>query len=95
MSILKTRNNKKFGYNPRYFETEDGKSPYAIEHKFDKHRTTVGKQNFKSNFSNAMNDLKSSRTRGVNRTILILILLLSLFFLWIIDFDLSLFASHI
>lgn len=93
MGLLKTRKNKKYGYTPRYFNDEGEGSPYQIEHKFDKFRSTVGENHgLKGKFKNAIQELKSSESRGSARTIFIIIAVLVLFFLFIIDFDLSIFS---
>ena len=63
-----------------------------IEHKFDKFRSTVGPNNgLKGKFVNAWDDIRDSSSRGTNKIILIVIAVLVLFFLYIIDFDLSIF----
>lgn len=90
MGFLK-KTNKKFDYQPRYYKGEG--SPFKIEHKLDKFRTTTGKnKGLKSKFSDAVNDLKSS-DKSTNKTIIYIILILTLGFLYIIDFDLSIFLS--
>lgn len=92
MGFLK-RTNKKFDYSPRYYESDKDGSPFAMEQKFDKFRHTIGaSKGLKGNFNQAMAELKASRTRGANRVILILIMVFVLLFLWIIDFDLSIFS---
>ena len=92
MGFIK-RTNKKFDYAPRHFESDKEGSPFAMEHKFDKFRHTVGSnKGLKGNFSQAMSELKDSRFGNVNRIILILITAFVLLFLWIIDFDLSIFS---
>ena len=51
MGILKPRKNKKFGYEPRYYNNEGSGSPFQIEHKFDSYRSTVGEsKNLKAKF---------------------------------------------
>jgi len=91
MGFLK-RTNKKFDYTPRYYKGEG--NPYQIEHKFDKFRTTVGKNNgLKAKFTNAIEESKNSKDKGFNKTILIIIAILTLIFLYIIDFDLSIFLK--
>ncbi len=88
MGFLK-KTNKKFEYQPRYYKG-DG-SPYKIEHKLDKFRTTTGKnKGLKSKFSDAINDLKKS-DKSTNKTIIYIIIVLLFGFLYIIDFDLSIF----
>ncbi|KOY52481.1 hypothetical protein [Polaribacter dokdonensis] len=90
MGFLK-RTNKKFDYQPRYYKGEG--SPFKIEHKLDKFRTTTGKnKGIKSKFTDAINDLKTS-DQGTNKTIIYIILILVFGFLYIIDFDLSIFLS--
>lgn len=94
MGIFKTRKNKKFGYTPRYFDDKGEGSPFQIKHKFDDYRKTVGSNTgLKTKFKTAINELKESPDREVNRRILIIVLVLLLVFLFIIDFDLSIFFS--
>lgn len=86
------RQPKKFDYKPRHYKGEG--SPFEIKHKFDEYRTTVGgNKGIKGKLSSAINEFKNSENGGVNKTILIIIALLILAFLWIIDFDLSIFLS--
>jgi hypothetical protein len=90
MGFLK-RTNKKFDYQPRYYKGEG--SPYKIEHKLDKFRTTTGKnKGLKSKFSDAINEFKNS-DKGTNKTIIYIALILVFLFLYIIDFDLSIFFT--
>jgi hypothetical protein len=91
MKILR-RENKKFDYKPRFYSGEG--SPYKIKHKFDEFRTTTGKnKNLKKKFTDAINELKNSESKGTNIRILIIIAILVLIFLYIIDFDLSIFVQ--
>ena len=93
MGILKTRKNKKFDYTPRYFDDKGEGNPFQIEHKFDKFRTTVGEnKGLKGKFVHAWNDLRESSNRDSSRRLLIIFAILILIFLFIIDFDLSIFS---
>lgn len=95
MGILKTRQNKKFGYEPRYYKHDGEGSPYQIEHKFDKFRKTVGSSNgMKGNFKNAWEELRGSKSKSPNRIIFFVVALFLLIFLYIIDFDLSIFVQQ-
>lgn len=88
MGIIK-KEVKKFNYKPRYYKG-DG-NPYEVKHKFDQFRTTVGKnKSLKGKFNSALDELKDSGYR-LNKTILIIVGILFLLFLFIIDFDLSIF----
>ena len=89
MGFIK-RENKKFDYQPRYYKG-DG-NPYEFKHRFDEYRTTVGKgKSLKAKFSAAFEEFKTSENGGLNSTILVIIAILTLLFLYIIDFDLSIF----
>lgn len=92
MGILKKRTNNKFDYKPRYYNGEG--NPYEIGHKFDEFRTTVGaNKGLKTKVKTAMDELKSFPGKGVNKTILLIIAILVFTFLYIIDFDLSIFKN--
>ncbi|WP_415371461.1 riboflavin synthase subunit beta [Patiriisocius sp. Uisw_047] len=92
MGFLK-RTNKKFDYEPRHYESDKDGSPFAMEQKFDKFRHTIGSgKGMKGNFSQALTELKETKAKGANRIILILIMVFVILFLWIIDFDLSIFS---
>jgi hypothetical protein len=91
MGFLK-RTAKKFDYQPRYYKGNG--NPFKISHKFDEFRTTVGKsKGLKNKFSDAVDELKAPDETGSRKTILIIITVLLLIFLFIIDFDISIFYS--
>ncbi|WP_158837937.1 riboflavin synthase subunit beta [Polaribacter sp. L3A8] len=91
MGFLKRTHNK-FDYQPRYYKGEG--NPYKIEHKLDQFRKTAGKnKGIKGKFGDAIDDLKNS-DKGVNKTLFIIIAILVLVFLYIIDFDLSIFKRN-
>jgi len=95
MSIFNLRKNKKFSYTPRHFDDKGEGSPFEIKHKFDDYRKTVGNNSgFKTKINNALSELKETQDRTVNRRILIIVAILLLAFLYIIDFDLSIFFSN-
>lgn len=94
MSIGK-RKNKKFSYQPRYFDDKGEGNPFEIKHKFDDYRVTVGaNKGLKGKFVSALNDFKNNQNKEANRRILIIIAVLVLIFLFIIDFDLSIFKRN-
>jgi len=93
MGVVK-RTNKKYDYKPRYYNSDKEGSPYKMGNRFDEYRTTIGRAGgVRSRFNTAWDDLQASRGRGVNKIILIAIAILVLLFLWIIDFDLSIFQG--
>ncbi|TCI90690.1 riboflavin synthase subunit beta [Tenacibaculum sp. M341] len=81
---------KKFEYKPRYYKGEG--NPYEVKHKFDEFRTTVGKRkSIKDKLNTALNEFSSSKNGGFNKTIVIIAAILTFIFLYLIDFDLSIF----
>jgi hypothetical protein len=86
--------NKKYSYTPRYFDDKGEGSPFQMKHKFDEFRTTVGaSKDLKTKINNALSDLKANPDEEANKRTLIIIAVLVLVFLFIIDFDLSIFSS--
>lgn len=94
MGIFKTRKNKKFSYDPRYYKSDKEGSPFQIERKFDQFRKATGETTgLKGKFNNAWDDFRNNSDTKTNKTILIIIAILILIFLFIIDFDLSIFKK--
>ena len=95
MGIFKLRKNKKFNYTPRHYDDKGEGNPFEIKHKFDEYRKTVGNNSgLKNKINNALDDLKNNPDRTANKRILIIVGILILLFLFIIDFDLSIFLSN-
>ncbi|WP_299336817.1 riboflavin synthase subunit beta [uncultured Psychroserpens sp.] len=94
MGILNTRKNKRYNYQPRYYKGEG--NPFELKHKFDDFRVTAGdNKGLKTKLNNAVEDYKyNSDKSGANRRVLIIIGVLILVFLFIIDFDLSIFSIN-
>lgn len=89
--MIVRRKNKKYNYEPRFYKSTDDQRPFEIRHKFDDQRTTIEVGGIKDRFNTAVNDYKSGIDIGVKRRLYIIIAILVLLFLWIIDFDLSIF----
>jgi len=94
MGVFRARKNKTFNYSPRYWDDKGEGNPYQIEHRFDKFRSTVGKnKGLKGKFSEAVDDLKQGVDRAVSMRFLLILAVLVLVFLFLIDFDLSIFFT--
>ncbi len=94
MGILKGRQNKKFSYTPRHYDDKGEGNPFEIKHKFDEYRSTIGNNSgLKSKVNNAFDDLKNNPNKEARKRIIIIVGILILVFLYIIDFDLSIFFS--
>lgn len=92
MGFIK-RTNRKYDYQPRYYKGDKEGSPFKVEGRFDEHRKTFTYGGgLKNRFNTAWDELKENRRNGANRTIAIVFMILVLLFLWVIDFDLSIFT---
>ena len=90
MGLFKLKKNKRFNYKPRFYKGVG--NPFELKHKFEDQRTTVEKNNLKKTFKIALNDLKLYDIKSL-RIIIIISFLLSLLFLFIIEFDLTIFIK--
>jgi len=89
--IKKLKTNNRFNYTPRYYNGKEHVDEAKYDTKIDAYTESYNKNDFGSHWKDAR---KSSRTRGnieFNSTILIIVTILVFIFLWIIDFDLSIF----
>ena len=92
INIFKRPQNKKFRYSPRYSKSNKS-NMYGFDSAYSKHRES----NSVFDKSNAWGEARlRSRNRSnslFSKTILFIIILLTLIFLYIIDFDLSIFMK--
>ena len=92
MGLLTKRKNKKFNYTPRYYKNEGEGSPYEISQKFDEYRRTIETpKGIKGKFSAAWDEYRETPKAGANKRVLYICIALLIVFLFIIDFDLSIF----
>lgn len=92
--FTRLKRSKKFDYSPRYFDDEGKGSPFKMEPKFDKYRSTVNSpRGLKGKFGNAMSDTRQKGDRNLKLRMVLIIAVLSLVVLYIFDFDLSIFFS--
>ncbi|QNJ98397.1 hypothetical protein [Constantimarinum furrinae] len=93
ISFLKrTKPNNRYNYTPRYYNGKDHESnPYDFGNKFDKYYETYNRNDYGSHWRDARMDHRNRGNVEFNRTVIVVALILILFFLWIIDFDLSIF----
>lgn len=90
--FTRLKKNKEFNYSPRYYNDDGKGNPYKLEHKFDKFRSTVDMpRGLKGKFGNAMEDMRRSGDRNLRVRMIIITAILIFIFLYIIDFDLSIF----
>lgn len=93
IGLNKIKKNTRYNYTPRYYKGKDTGNIYKFDSKFHKYKDTTNAIDFGSHWADAR---KSSRNRGnreINTRVLVIIAILLLIFLWIIDFDLSIFSN--
>ncbi|EMY80320.1 hypothetical protein ES731_09300 [Psychroflexus gondwanensis] len=94
LKSLKLRKNSRYNYTPRYYKGKDTGNPYKFDSKFSKYKETHNSIDFGSHWAEARENSRNRGNRGVNRTVILIALILTFIFLWIIDFDLSIFSSQ-
>ncbi|MBT8263055.1 MAG: hypothetical protein KJO05_09555 [Bacteroidia bacterium] len=95
ISFLKRiKPNNRYNYTPRYYKGKDEETtPYEMGTKFDKFVDTYNKNDFGAHWRDARKNMRNRGNVEFNRTVLIIMAVLILIFLWIIDFDLSIFTQ--
>lgn len=95
ISFLKRiKPNNRYNYTPRYYKgKDDERNPYDFATKFDKYADTYNKNDFGAHWKEARKDRRNRGNVEFNRTILVIVAILILIFLWIIDFDFSIFTQ--
>lgn len=92
--ITRLRRNRQYDYSPRYFDDKGKGNPYKVEHKFDKYRSTLSNQRgLKNKINNVLEDTKREGDRDLKIRMAVILAVLVLIFLFIIDFDLSIFSA--
>ena len=87
----RVKQNNRYNYTPRYYQGKKDSNIYEFGSKFEKSRETYNGVNFGNHWRDARATSRTRSNRGFNRTIIYIIAILVFIFLWIIDFDLSIF----
>jgi hypothetical protein len=91
ISFLKLKKNRRYNYTPRYFSGKEGGNLYDFDSKFSKYRDTYNQNDFGQQWQEARLKLRTRNNRAFSPRLIIIILILVLAFLYVIDFDLSIF----
>ena len=85
--------NRRFNYTPRFFR---GKEDISInfESKISKSRDQYNSIDMGMNWSDQRDKKRNTGNRGVNLTLILTVVFLILVFLYIIDFDLTIFYTN-
>ncbi|MBT3444726.1 MAG: hypothetical protein P8I34_01645 [Flavobacteriaceae bacterium] len=93
ISLLKLRKNRRYNYTPRHYSGKDGGNPYDFDSKFSKYRDTYNQNDFGQHWQEARTKMRTRSNRGISSRLVIIIAILILTFLYVIDFDLSIFNA--
>lgn len=93
IGLNKIKKNTRYNYTPRYYKGKDTGNIYEFDSKFNKYKDATNAIDFGSQWANARKMSRSRGNREINKRVIFIILILVLIFLWIIDFDLSIFST--
>jgi hypothetical protein len=93
INFNKTRKNQRYNYTPRYYKGKDIGNIYSFDSKFHKYKEATNAIDFGSQWAEARKMSRNRGNREINLRVLFIIAVLVLIFLWIIDFDLSIFTN--
>ena len=93
INIYKARKNQRYNYTPRYYKGKDTGNMYSFDSKFQKYKDATNAIDFGSQWAEARNSSRNRGNREINSRVLFIAGILILIFLWIIDFDLSIFTN--
>lgn len=89
---FKLRKNTRYNYTPRYYDGKKVDNPYEFDSAFNKYKSTHNSIDFGSHWSDARQNSRNRGNRSINKRVILIAIVLALIFLWIIDFDLSIFS---
>ena len=92
--LFKLRKNKRYNYTPRYYKGKESVNIYDFDSKFSKYKEIYNKNDFGSSWNQVRQEKRSRTNRSITPRLLIIILLLIFCFLYIIDFDLTIFTTN-
>ena len=91
-NLFKLNKNRRYNYTPRYYKGKAIDNPYDFDSNFTKYRETYNANDFGKQWQDARLRFRSRKNRSVSPLLLLIIALLVFAFLYIIDFDLSIFT---
>ena len=93
ISLFKLKKNRRYNYTPRFYNGKEGGNLYDFDSKFSKYRDTYNQNDFGQHWQHARLKMRSSSNKEISIRLVIIILILVLAFLYVIDFEISLFKG--
>jgi hypothetical protein len=90
--IKRIKTNNRFNYTPRYYNGKEAADSKSYATKMDMYYETYNKNDFGGQWRQERIERRHRGNVEFNKTVLIIIAFLLLVFLWLIDFDLSIFT---
>lgn len=91
--IKRLKSNNRFNYTPRFYKgKEENFDESHFSTKLDAYNETFNSNDFAGQWNAIRKDKRTRNNSGLNKTLIILISIFVLAFLYIIDFDLSIFS---
>ena len=92
-NLFKLNRNKRYNYTPRYYQGKTIENLYDFDSEFNKYRETYNEKDLAKQWQDARLENRNRSNRSFNPTLLVAIAVLTFIFLFIIDFDLSIFST--
>jgi len=89
--LLRLPENNRFHYTPRFYKGTDEGNIYKFKSKYSKEERGINYNDYRGQWAQARKDSRHRDNATISYRLLIIIAVLVLIFLYIIDFDLSIF----
>ena len=93
-SFFKLNKNRKFNYKPRYLKDKNEEINYSFDSRIRGSRDSIVSNSRSSFWNHERIKKRINENRSFNRLFIVILLLLSFIFFYIIDFDFSIFVKH-
>jgi hypothetical protein len=90
-SLFKLQKNKQFNYTPRYYEGKTVENPFDFDSNLRRDRELTSYNDLRAQWREARDASRNRKNKSFNTRFIVITLILLLVFLYIIDFDLSIF----
>ncbi|MFO8021840.1 MAG: hypothetical protein R6U65_05180 [Perlabentimonas sp.] len=94
IKTFKLRKNTRYNYTPRYYKGKEEGNIYDFDSRFNKFKETPNSIDFGSHWAKAREDSRNRGNRSLNKRVMLIAAILIFLFLWLIDFDLSIFTQN-
>lgn len=94
IKTFKLPKSQRYNYTPRYYKGKSEGNIYSFDSKFKKYKESTNQIDFGAQWAEARLQSRNRKNRTINRHVVFIAIVLVFLFLWIIDFDLSIFSQQ-